>query len=224
MTLPKPAVDLRDDERRRWQSFYDDRARPCPFFVGVPDESLVQWLQEGLIAPGRALDIGCGNARNAIFLARHGFDVDAVDYSASAIAWAKDEIAAAHVAVRLTCASALDLEVAAASYDLVVDSGCFHHVAPLDRRRYVDAVARALRPAGHLALACFAPEGGSGYSDAQVHERGSLGGGLGYDEARLREVWGERFDFVVLRRMRDEPPQSDVFGRSFLWAALARRR
>ena len=42
---------------RWWDSFYQDRARPCPFFVQSPDESLAQWVEQGLIGPGRAIDL-----------------------------------------------------------------------------------------------------------------------------------------------------------------------
>lgn len=67
-----------------WEGFYVNRAKPCPFFGESPDESLVEWVDEALIRPGRALDLGCGNARNAIFLARRGFAVEGVDYSEAA--------------------------------------------------------------------------------------------------------------------------------------------
>jgi len=42
------------------------------------------------IAPGRALDIATGKGRNAIFLAEHGFDVEAVDISATALEVARN--------------------------------------------------------------------------------------------------------------------------------------
>ena len=48
-------------------------------------------------------------------------------------------------------------------------------------------VANALKPGGYFGLVCFAPEGGSGYTDEEAYERGSLGGGLGYTESALRE-------------------------------------
>jgi hypothetical protein len=48
-----------------WDEFYGDRARPVPFFAPVPDENLVSYLDDGLLEPGRALELGCGPGRNA---------------------------------------------------------------------------------------------------------------------------------------------------------------
>jgi SAM-dependent methyltransferase len=226
MTTPplNATLQLATDERTRWQSFYDDRKRRCPFFVLAPDENLREWLQQGLVSGGRALDIGCGNARNSIYLARHGFTVDAVDHSASAIQWARDEVAQAGASVSVHCTSIFDFEFRTGSYDVVYDCGCFHHIPPHQHTEYVDRVARALKPGGVFGLVCFTPEGGSGYSDQEVYERGSLGWGLGYDEARLRRIWGKAFDIRVLRRMRSQPEDAETFGRDFLWAVLGRRR
>jgi len=53
------------------------------------------------------------------------------------------------------------------------------------REDYISLVARALRPGGSYGLVCFRPEGGSGYTDEQVYEQGTLGGGLGYSEHSL---------------------------------------
>ena len=73
-----------------WGEFFADRAKPCPFFVDWPDENLVAWFGEGLLAPGRVLELGCGNGRNATYLASLGCGVDAVDFSAQAIEWARE--------------------------------------------------------------------------------------------------------------------------------------
>lgn len=211
-------------ERDKWKHFYADRTRACPFFELAPDENLREWVREERVAPGRALDLGCGNGRNAIFLARHGFTVDAVDYSDSAVAWAREEIARSAVAVDVLHGSVFHLHLKPGSYDFVYDSGCFHHMLPHQRQQYVELVTAALRSSGSLGLVCFAPEGGSGYSDADVYERQSLGGGLGYDEARLHEIWGSCFEITVLRRMHEQAAGSGVFGRSYLWALFGRRR
>jgi SAM-dependent methyltransferase len=206
-----------------WDSFYSDRAKPCPFFTASPCESLAEWVGEGLIPPGRALDLGCGSGRNAIFLARRGFMVDAVDYSETAIAWARDRAAEAGVDVSLACCNVFDLEPRVAHYDLVYDSGCFHHIAPHRRKQYVEWVVNSLKPGGWFGLTCFRPEGGSGWSDDEVYERGSLGGGLGYTEGQLREIWSHGLEVRCLRQMYEPGAESGLFGASFLWVLLARK-
>lgn len=207
-----------------WDSFYADRAKPCPFFVTSPDESLVRWVgDEGLIRPGRAIEFGCGNGRNAIFLARQGFSVEAVDYSRSALDWASERIAEAGVAVALKRQDVFELELEAGAYDLVYDAGCFHHMPPHRRPRYVDLVVAALRPGGWFGLTCFRPEGGSGYSDDEVYERRSMGGGLGYTEERLREIWSKGLQVRVIRQMEKTAAESGLFGENFLWTVLAQK-
>src|SRR5262249_51216827 len=102
-----------------WDGFFADRTRSCPFFVEWPDENLTEWLDRGLIGPGRVLELGCGNGRNAVYLARRGFSVDAADFSARAIDWARERAATAGVAVNYQCRSVFDMSFSAGSYDLV---------------------------------------------------------------------------------------------------------
>lgn len=206
-----------------WDAFYGDRSRPCPFFVAAPDESLVNCLQQHQLRPGRALDLGCGNGRNAVYLASRGYSVDAVDYSGAAIDWAAQRAAAAGVRVNLIRASVFELQLADAGYDLVYDSGCFHHIAPHRRAGYVRRIASALAPGGWFAMVCFRPEGGSGLSDEEVYQRGSLGGGLGYTDARLREVWSDGFTVREIRQMQQQTARSGLFGEPFLWSLWAQR-
>ena len=210
-------------ESRWWDSFYEDRSKPCPFFGTSPDGSLVEWVHEGLVLPGRASELGCGNGRNAIFLAHQGFTVEGVDYSQTGIDWATERIAAAGLTVSLTCRTLFDLEPEAGAYDLVYDSGCFHHIPPHRRNRYVELVVNSLKPGGWFGLTCFTPEGGSGYSDKEVYERRSMGGGLGYTEERLREVWSRGLEVRVIRQMGKPNAHSGLFGEDFLWAFLAQR-
>jgi SAM-dependent methyltransferase len=211
------------DPSRWWDAFYRDRAKPCPFFAPSPDESLAQWVRDGPIRPGRAIDLGCGNARNAIFLARQGFDAAGVDCSQAAIDWARDRSAQAGVAIALTCGDVFDLALDASAYDVVYDSGCFHHLPPHRRARYVDLVADAMKPGGWFGLTCFRPEGGSGYSDDEVYERRSLGGGLGYTEERLHAIWSRRLQVRSIRQMHQHAADSGLFGESFLWVLLAQK-
>ena len=73
-----------------WGEFFADRAKPCPFFVEWPDENLVEWFGDGTLTPGRVLELGCGHGRNALYLASQGCQVEAVDFSAQAIGWARE--------------------------------------------------------------------------------------------------------------------------------------
>ena len=181
---------------------------------------LCGWLREACQGEGGR---GCGNGRNALYLASRGYCVDAVDYSQAAIDWAAQRTAAAGLTVNLIRASVFDLQCADAGYDLVYDSGCFHHIAPHRRAGYVRKVASALAPGGWFGMVCFRPEGGSGLSDDAVYQRGTLGGGLGYAETRLREVWSEGFTVREVRQMEKQPAQSGLFGESFLWSLWAQR-
>jgi SAM-dependent methyltransferase len=209
-------------DRGWWDGFFADRSRRCPFLVDWPDENLAEWFGEGLLAPGRVLELGCGNGRNASYLARLGCRVDAVDFSAQAIERARERAVRTGADVAFQCCSIFDAEFTAQAYDLVYDSGCFHHVPPHRREGYAELVYRALKPGGSYGLVCFRPEGGSGYTDRQVYERASLGGGLGYPEQHLRALWDRSpFSVRVLRQMTKADGQGPYFGEDFLWALLA---
>lgn len=218
------------DGRDYWDGFYADRSRQIPFFAAKPDENLAAYLDRGLIAPGRVLDLGCGPGRNALHLASRGFEVDAVDLSPTALAWARDrarEAGAADGDIRFLCGDAFTLAATELSgpYDLIVDSGCFHHLPPHRRPGYLALLERVLAPGGHFALTCFAAGEtgiGSQLSNADLYRERRLAGGLGYTPEALRWIFSDLTE-VELRRMHDEPPESARFGEAFLWTALFRR-
>jgi SAM-dependent methyltransferase len=205
-----------------WHELFRLDRDDLPFLTEWPDENLVAWFREDLLSPGRVLELGCGPGRNAIYLAGLGCSVDAVDSSARAIEWAAERAERAGVAVNLQLCSIFDAEFPDGSYDLVYDSGCFHHLAPHRRRDYAELVTRARKPGGSFGLVCFRPEGGSGYTDRQVYEKASLGGGLGYSAGQLRGLWDRPpFSVRVLRQMEKAGEPERRFGEDFLWALLA---
>lgn len=212
-----------------WDDFYADRSKAVPFFVDKPDENLDAYLRRGLIAPGRALELGCGPGRNALHLASLGFEVDAVDLSPGALAWARERAEGAGARdIRFHLGDAFALTAAGAPlagpYDLIYDSGCFHHLPPHRRISYLALLERCLAPGGHFGLACFAAgEGGMGSElpDDELYRTGGLHGGLAYASEELRRIFSGLTE-VELRRMNDEGPQSPLFGEPFLWTGLFR--
>ncbi len=206
-----------------WDRFYADRSTPVPFFVAKPDENLVSLVERGVIVAGRALDLGCGPGRNAVYLASLGFDVDAVDLSPAAVAWGEERAVAAGVDVRFHRADIFSVELPHDRYDLVYDSGCLHHLPPHRRVSYLDLLDRVLSPGGHLALTCFAAGAmGSELSDEDFYRHGRLDGGLAYTPASLRWIFSDYAE-VELRLMAEQPPDAPAFGVPFLLAALFRR-
>lgn len=70
---------------RRW--FFDLRylRGRAPWDTGVTPPEVVDLIEGARLPPGRALDLGCGTGTNTIYLARHGWEVVGVDFSAVAI-------------------------------------------------------------------------------------------------------------------------------------------
>jgi len=207
-----------------WDAFFSDREKPCPFFIEYPDENLLQWVRSGDLKPGKALELGCGNGRNALFLAQNGYQVDAVDYSEKAISWAIENTHKADVEVNYICDSLFEVELLEDHYDFVYDCGCFHHIAPHRRQTYVELIARTIRAGGHFGLVCFAPEGGSGLSDLEMYQQQSLRGGIGYTKQHLLDIFAHRFKVELIRKMQEPKDDEATFGKDFLWVALMKSR
>ncbi|MDZ5609804.1 class I SAM-dependent methyltransferase, partial [Bacillus pseudomycoides] len=108
------------------------------------------------------------------------------------------------------------------TYDIVYDSGCFHHIAPHRRMNYINLVKKVLKPGGYFAITCFVQGGelgGADITDWEVYKLQSLKGGLGFTDAKLRAIFRD-FSEVEIRRMKEIKQSSKVFGVSGLWTAL----
>ncbi|MHB1087839.1 MAG: class I SAM-dependent methyltransferase [Acidimicrobiales bacterium] len=136
-----------DEDLERTGEVWDKRYAEHPWSV-VPDESLVA-LSSSLQA-GRALDLGCGTGRNALWLARRGWRVTGVDASHVGLQIAKDQAQRENLTLTLERADLLAYEPAPASFDLVVVSNI--HLAPEHRDEFFARAARAVAPAGHLYI------------------------------------------------------------------------
>ncbi|MDP4090934.1 MAG: class I SAM-dependent methyltransferase [Bacillota bacterium] len=202
-----------------WDDFYSNKERNVPFFKGVPDENLISYVRSGIFKPGRILDIGCGNGRNSIYLAKLGFQVDAVDFSEASIEWAREVAAEEKVHISFYCQSIFDFELQTNYYDYIYDAGCLHHIKPHRRKQYLQIIYQALKPEGYFALTCFKLKGGANVSDYDVYRDRSMHGGLGFSEHKLRAVLEPYFEFQEFREMK-EITDGSMFGKDFCWALL----
>ncbi len=131
---------------------------------GDPRSELVELVEAGRLtperlAPGRAIDLGCGSGANAIFLAQHGFEVVGVDFSSVALrkARAKAERAGVSDRVRLVGGD-LTADVIPGvdgPFDLLVDYGTLDDLSAAGRRRMAATVIRLARPGAVFLLWAF---------------------------------------------------------------------
>ena len=111
-----------------------------------PDPNLVELAAP--LAAGSALDLGCGPGRNAIWLARQGWQVTGVDASAVGLDQARQRAAEAGVGIKTVQADLLTYDPPVGSFDLVVLANV--HLVEPERGRLFARASAALRLGGHL--------------------------------------------------------------------------
>ena len=104
------------------------------------------------LAPGRALDLGCGEGADTLWLAQHGWNVVGVDISDTALARAADEAAARGLTDRVHLVQ-MNLSEAfpEGAFDLI-SAQFLQSMVDLDRERIFASAARAVAPGGLLVV------------------------------------------------------------------------
>ena len=148
---------MTEDARDRWNERYLARPR---VWSGSPNPVLV--AEASSLAPGRALDIGCGEGADALWLAERGWNVLGIDVSDVAIDRARDE-AQSRLApggpglpgrAEFQRADLREWVPESRSFDLVI--AFFVHL-PVDERDLVfTRLAESVAPGGTLLLVSHA--------------------------------------------------------------------
>jgi trans-aconitate methyltransferase len=150
-----------------WEHHYQG----YPTGHGSPSPQLVAEVTG--LPVGAALDAGCGHGADAVWLARQGWEVTAIDVSPTAVSNAKEF--AAHqepeIASRISCVVA-DLTVwePPKQYDLVV-SQYVHPDMPFSQ--FVARVAQAVTPGGTLLV--VGHDHADSHSAAHAPKKASIG-------------------------------------------------
>ena len=139
----------------------------------------------GGLEPGRALDVACGEGRNAVWLAEQGWDVTGVDFSEVALGKAAELARARGVEVEWVAADVLEHEPSPGAFDLV---------AVLYLQLPHDDLARALRHA------------------ARAVARGGTLVVVGHDTRNLTDGYGGPRDAAVLFTPADVVASLDGLG------------
>ena len=131
-------VAQKDDAADYWDKVY---TADKPIFLRQPTELLVDAVRN--CKPGKALDIGMGQGRNAIFLARQGWDVTAFDPSEEGVKQAQAQARTSGVHIGALVAREEEFDLGVLQWDLIV-------MTYVRRLRTGDAerFSRSLRPQG----------------------------------------------------------------------------
>ena len=114
----------------------------------LPDPKLVELVEP--LNPGRALDLGCGPGRNAIWLAHKGWQVTGVDASSVGLAQAQDRATLAGVELETVQFDVLSYRPKS-KVDLIVIANI--HLAEPERTEFFLSAAEMLATDGHLYVA-----------------------------------------------------------------------
>ena len=127
---------------------WDERYRARRVRLVDPTEPVPPPEVEGL-TPGRALDLACGEGRNAVWLATQGWDATGVDFSATGLEKAARLAETNNVTVEWICADVTSWQPVE-PFDLVV---VFYLQLPeAQRSAALGSAARALAPGGTLLV------------------------------------------------------------------------
>ncbi len=154
-------------DREQWNQRY--AAQPLLWDVD-PDPFLGAEL--GGTAPGRALDLGAGEGRTALWLAERGWGVTAVDFSDVALDRGRRRVAEAGArgTVEWVCADLRSYDPPPGPFDLVLV--LFVHLPAVERRRLLRAAAGVLAPGGVVLVVGYdsthATEGEGGPRDPAI--------------------------------------------------------
>ena len=149
-----------------------------PWDRGVIPRELVALVEgQNALAPAKAIDIGCGTGTQAIYLARHGWRVTAVDIVDRVLHAARRKARAAGVSVEWKRRDVARLGDVAGqeTFALLFDQGCFHGLPDEVRDGYAEGASSIAADGAHFLLAAFAPS-----------RRGPLPRGMGRDEIEAR--------------------------------------
>ena len=148
-----------------------------------------------------ALDLGSGEGRHSVYLRRHRFKVIGIEYQETALKNAAGKGARGLLYVR---GDIFRIPLKQGAFDLVLDSGVFHHIRRRDTAPYLELLRSLLVPGGYLLLSCFSTKFRHG--SGKVYNRGFVVHKGHYDRfstvPELRRVFGGLFEVIRIKPSR----------------------
>ena len=183
-----------EDQREAWDSFYSGNRRP---WRGVSDIGDLPFPPGG-----RVLEVGCGNGKTAVALAKRGYRVTGMDFSQKAIDICRELILDAD----FVCASVLNIPFENGSFDGISAFHVLEHLTDDELSKAADELYRVMRNGGYLLVKSFAEgdmRAGKGIADDDNVIRGN---GILYHYFTEQELLDELsvFQCVSIRTVEEK--------------------
>ena len=135
----------------------------------LDDHHLAQYKTNSDVRP-KVLCVAAGQGRNALYLARQGFDVTALDISSIGLQQLSEVAIEQGLSIQTICSDITTLDLDESTWDIIT---CFFMHAPLETRlELYKKVPDALKPSGHFILESFALK----QLELKAQNEGSIGG------------------------------------------------
>jgi SAM-dependent methyltransferase len=175
--------------RAHWDGVYGaKRFTEVSWYQDIPARSLQQLRAAGADSKTPVIDVGGGASTFVDHLVERGFeDVTVLDISAAALEQARGRLGARGADV-MWMVGDVTAFAADRQYGVWHDRAVLHFLTgAADRKRYVDALRRALAPGGHAIIATFGPEGPLKCSGLEVRR---------YSAELLGQLLGTEFELT----------------------------
>ncbi len=134
-----------------WEELYRD---DTVYAFGEEPNADVSQMADHFLPGSLVLDIGCGDGKNALFLAEKGFTVDAFDLSSAGVAKLLRLAAKRRVTVNAWPQDLTEFTFSKA-YDVILSHGVLHLVEKTDWQRVLQAAQAHAKPGGYHLIKVF---------------------------------------------------------------------
>jgi SAM-dependent methyltransferase len=202
MRRPTQSTDV--NLREHWERIYATKhAQQVSWYLPRAERSLHLIRQTGVPRTAAIIDVGGGASTLVDDLLHEGYtSLTVLDLSATALAAAQERLGAEACNVTWLDADITHARLPKAAYDVWHDRAVFHFLTQAQQRKaYLAALVRALRPGGHAVIATFAEDGPEQCSGLPV---------VRYAPAGLQAELGPAFTLVQYEREEHRTPAGAV--------------
>jgi len=178
--------------KEHWETIHATKGDSVSWYQPESTES-ARLIRACGLAPGAAvLDVGAGASVLVEELLEARYRPTLVDIAEAAFVRVRERLGARAQEVVFRVGDITEVDLPGAAFDLWHDRAVFHFLTePAQRRAYVAALRRSLRPGGFVILAGFAPDGPEKCSGLPVCR---------YDAAGFAVQLGEGFELLETAR------------------------